>query len=94
METKKKPYQTWSRRVQKNDVTEEIEVCEAENGFIVTHSKWGHKKGKNGSEYFDEKRKYIAKENPLEEEEEKTFNEALGDILDEISESEGMVNVD
>lgn len=35
----KKQYQTWSKKLSKNDITEEITVTEAENGYLVTHCK-------------------------------------------------------
>lgn len=85
----KKEKQTWSKSVTRNGITEEITVCEAENGYIVKHCKHGSKK--NG-EYFNEEKKYISVENPLEEEE-KSFAESLDEILEEIAEGEGMINV-
>lgn len=88
-EEKKKSYQSWSKRVSKKGMTEEIEVKEAENGFVVTHSRYGDKNGK----YFHECKTYVTKDNPLEEKEEKPFSESLGDILDEIAEEDGMINV-
>jgi hypothetical protein len=91
--TSKKPYQTWSRRISKNDVTEEVEVCEAENGFIVTHSKSGYKGVGKNREWFSESKKFVARENPLEKEEEKSFSDSLTGILEEIAESEGMIEV-
>lgn len=86
---KTKSYQSWSKRISKKGMTEEIEVKEAENGFVVTHSKYGDKNGK----YYHECKTYVTKENPLEEDEEKPFSEALTDILDEIAEEDGMINV-
>jgi hypothetical protein len=71
-------------------MTEEIKVCEVENGYLVSHCKYGNKDG----EYLREEKKYIAKENPLEEEEDKSFSESLSEIMGEIAESEGMIEVD
>jgi hypothetical protein len=58
----------------------------------VCHTKSGYKPTKDGKEYFCDEKKYISKENPLEEEE-KSFAESLDDVMDEIAESEGMINV-
>jgi len=90
----KKTPQTWSRRISKNDITEEIEVTEAENGFIVSHSKSGYRGSGNSKEWYHDCKKYISKENPLDEEEEKPFSEALSDILHEIDEQNGQIDVD
>jgi hypothetical protein len=89
--SKKKEYKKWKKSETKDGITEEIEVCEVENGFIVEHEREGmNKKG----EYIHDCKKYISKENPLEEEEEKTFSDSVKEILDEIAESEGMINVE
>jgi hypothetical protein len=85
----KKEKQTWSKRITKNKITEEISVTQVENGFLVTHCKYGDKSGS----YFNEEKKYISKENPLDEEQEKSFSESIDEILGEIAESEGMINV-
>jgi hypothetical protein len=86
-----KEYKKWKKSETKDGVTEEIEVCEVENGFIVEHEKCGTDKKGN---YFHEEKKYISKENPLEEEEKKTFADSVKDILSEIAESQGMLEVD
>jgi hypothetical protein len=87
---KLKEYKKWKKSETKDGITEEIEVCEVENGFIVEHEKCGTDKKGN---YFREEKKYISKENPLEEEEKKTFADSVKDILSEIAESEGMLEV-
>lgn len=87
----KKEYKKWEKSETKDGVTEEIEVKEVENGFIVEHEKSGVDAKGN---YFCDKKCYISKENPLEEEEKKTFADSVKEILDEIAESEGMLNVD
>lgn len=74
----------------KNKVTEEINVQEVENGFLVCISKCGE--GKEG--WTHEEKKYISKENPLEEEEDKSFSDSLKEIMSELAESEGMIEVD
>jgi hypothetical protein len=91
---KKKGNQTWSRKISKNDTTEEITVCEAENGFIVTHCTYGYKGTGKDKEYYNTEKKYISKENPLEDEEEDSFADHLSEILDEIAEEDGMLEVD
>ena len=87
----KKEKQSWKKSLTKNGLTEDINVCEVENGFLVTHCKYGN--DKNGN-YVSEEKKYITKENPIEEEEDKSFADSIQEILDEIAESEGMINVD
>ena len=90
----KKNYQSWSKRIRKNDTTEEIEVCEAENGFIVTHTISGYTKSKDGGkDWFDKTKKYVSKENPLEDEEAKSFAESLSDVLENLDEGDGSINV-
>jgi hypothetical protein len=87
----KKEYKKWKKSETKDGVTECIEVCEVENGFIVEHEKCGVDKKGN---YFSEEQKYISKENPLEDEDKKTFADSVKGILSEIAESEGMIEVE
>jgi hypothetical protein len=88
----KKAKQSWSKSLETGKLTEKITVSEVENGFLVTHCKYGE--GKDGG-YMSEEKKYITKENPLEEEEEKqSFADSLKYIMSEIAESEGMLEVE
>ena len=90
MNSKKKEKQEWSKSVTRNKITESISVCEVENGFLVKHCKYGENaKG----EYINEEKKYLSKENPLEKEEKKSFSDTIEEILEEIAEGEGMINV-
>jgi len=68
-------------------------VCEAENGFVVTHCTYGYKGTGKSREYFNKEKKYVSKENPLDDEEEKSFSESLEEILGEIAEEDGMIHI-
>lgn len=57
----------WEISETKDGMTKRMCVEKAENGFIITKSKYGEKDGK----YIDECKKYISTKNPLEKEEEK-----------------------
>lgn len=57
-----KKYKSWVKRTEKNDITKEVRVEEIENGFLVCLETYGDRNGK----YFNERKKYYAKDNPLE----------------------------
>ena len=86
--------QTWSRSIKRGDSTEEIEVTEVQNGFVVNHRKSGYKGKGSDKQWYCDNKQYISKENPLDEEEDKSFSEALGKILHEIDEQNGQIDVD
>ena len=52
---------SWVKRIEKNGYTKSIRVEEIQNGFLVCMEEYGEKNGK----YYNEEKKYFAKENPL-----------------------------
>jgi hypothetical protein len=82
--------QSWTKRVVNGDVTQELEVKQVSNGFIVCIRKYGNKNGK----WTDDTQEYISNKNPLEDEDpEETFSDQLDDLLDDLAEQDGMINV-
>ena len=62
----KKPMGTWSKRVQKGDVSEEIRVRQILNGYVINKSKnW---KDEKGNYQYDDVEMF-SETNPLEEKE-------------------------
>lgn len=55
---------TWSKRIEADDITKEVNVREIDNGYIVRLTKYG-KFGKGG-EWKEESREVYSKTNPLE----------------------------
>lgn len=56
----------WEISETKDGITKRLSVEKAENGFIITKSKYGNVEDK----YIDETKKYISTKNPLDKKEE------------------------
>lgn len=59
----KKEYKRWKKSVTKDELTKSISVEECENGFIVEICE----EGKKGNDWKYETKRWISKENPLNE---------------------------
>jgi hypothetical protein len=77
--------QYWEKSQTINGITKRVCVEQAENGFIVTMSKYGST-GEEGSKYIDENKKYISKKNPLEgtEPKEDSYEDKILDGLQDL----------
>lgn len=62
----KKEYKKWKKSVTKDDVTKSVEVCEVENGFIISICE----EGRMNDEWEYNEKRYISTKNPLEGEKE------------------------
>lgn len=63
------PQKRWSKRITKGDVTKEITVEKAENGYIIELCVWGDfpKGDGEGKEYKHKQKKILSDKNPLAE---------------------------
>ena len=74
--TPAKPRKRWRKSESSSGITKSLEVEEVENGFIIAIEKYGRDETKKNSEYYNERRTYVSKTNPLAEqspEEEEDF---------------------
>lgn len=84
---------SWTKRVVNGDTTKSLEVKKVSNGYIVCISECGTDKD---GKWYDKNREYISKENPLEDDEDdekKSFSDQLDDLLDDMAEQDGMINI-
>jgi hypothetical protein len=56
---------TWEKSITENSITRKTLVEEIENGYLITVSKCGYVKSKDGDIYKHEEKKYYSKVNPL-----------------------------
>lgn len=76
MANKKK--KTWSKSVERDGLTETIRVEQVENGFIISKEKYGHDlKSTSKDKYISENKKYISTKNPLDNDVDGDFEDAL-----------------
>ena len=61
--SKKEGYKRWEKSVKTGDLEKSISVKEAENGFVITITKYNW-----GENYSHEEKIYISSTNPLEKE--------------------------
>lgn len=66
-----KGYKTWRKSTEVDGITKNIEVKEAENGFVIEIYKCGYdQKESSPDKYIDEKKCWISTKNPLQNEKE------------------------
>lgn len=79
-ELPEKKYRSWSKSVRTDNMTREICVKEAENGYIITKTISGDD---SDGKWFHKEKVFISKENPLEVKKEDLLDSAL-DAIDNL----------
>ena len=81
--TSKEKRESWRKSVQRNGITESIEVKQVENGFIIRKERYGEDlNSKSPNKWISESKEYVSKENPLAEEE---IDDDFENILKELT---------
>jgi len=70
----KKEYKHWSKSMESDGKCKSLDVCEIENGFLITLHKSGTDKD---DKYYSSCKKWYSKDNPLNPQEEKEEPSAL-----------------
>lgn len=72
----------WSKSYEKDGITETVRVKEAENGYIICKTRWGHDiNSKSPDRYVDEREEYISNVNPFDEED---FDEGIEELFNKL----------
>ena len=81
---------SWTKRVVNGDTTKSLEVKKVANGYIICLNECGTDKD---GKWYSKDKEFIAKENPLEDEDDDSFGDQIDDLLDDMAAQEGMINI-